>query len=117
VKVKSVDVENTTLVLGGGEMIAVDLIIAADGVHSVIRPSIVDSSRFFPYQATGHVCFRFMVPKSTLKEGEIMSSLVDDNTHMSTYKGNDKRILLYPVDFDLQCHLYSSNDFTQSRGS
>jgi hypothetical protein len=66
VKVKSVDVENTILVLEGGETIAADLIITAYSVQSVIQRSIIDSTQFFPYQATGHNCFRFIVPKSTL---------------------------------------------------
>lgn len=49
VEVKEVDVENTPSVLEGGERISADLIIGPDGVHFVVRLSVIASTRFFPY--------------------------------------------------------------------
>lgn len=100
VKVEHVDIENTTLWLEGGEKVTANLIIAADGVYSVVRPSIIDSTKFFLYQATGYNCFRFMVPKETLQKDKVMAPLIHGDCHMFSWKGNDKRILVYPVDFD-----------------
>ena len=31
-----------------------------------------------------------------------MSTMVDDDAHMFSWKGEDKRILVYPVDYDQQ---------------
>ena len=81
----SVDVEKTTIELEGGETVSADLIIAADGVHSVIRPHIVDTSRFYPTASTGHNALRFMVSKSTVQNDSILGPIVDDNAHMFTW--------------------------------
>jgi 2-polyprenyl-6-methoxyphenol hydroxylase-like FAD-dependent oxidoreductase len=97
-----VDVEKTTLVLENDEEAKVDLIIGADGVHCIVRSGVIDSTKFFPYQATGHNCFRFMVSKERLQNDDVMAPLVHGDCHMFNWKGNDKRILVYPVDFDRQ---------------
>ena len=100
VKVVSVDAEKTTIELEGGETVSADLIIAADGVHSVIRPYIVDTTRFYPQPSTGHNAFRFMVSKSTLQNDSMLGPIVDDNAHMFTWASKKERILVYPVDHD-----------------
>lgn len=43
-----------------------------------------------------------MLPKSVAQSDSIMSTIVKDDVHMMSWKGNDKRILLYPVDYDKQ---------------
>ncbi|KAL8945872.1 MAG: hypothetical protein Q9222_007647, partial [Ikaeria aurantiellina] len=101
--IKSVDVERTKLVLEDGPVVSHDLIIAADGVHSVTRPAIVDTSKYFPISSTGHNCFRFMVSKEAAKKDPIMSSIVNHDARMLSWtggEGNSKRIIVYPVDFD-----------------
>lgn len=54
-----------------------------------------------------------MLSKSVAKEDSIMSAVVDDDdSHMFSWKGNDKRILVYPVDYDRQFNVtctYPSN--------
>ena len=102
VDVNEVDVENTALVLEGGERISADLIILSDGVQSIVRPSVIDSPKFCPYQATGHNCFWFMVSMSTQQKDEVIATFVVGDCHMFSWKGNDKQILEYPVDFDGQ---------------
>ena len=43
-----------------------------------------------------------MIPKSVMKRDQIMSNMVDNDAHMFSWKGEDKRILVYPVDYDQQ---------------
>ena len=105
VKVKSVDVQRTLFVLENEQTMSADLIIAADGVHSAVRPFVIDSHQFSPSATTGHNALRFMLSKSVVQNDPIMSSLVDENSRMFTWAGNDKRILVYPVDFDRQYNL------------
>jgi 2-polyprenyl-6-methoxyphenol hydroxylase-like FAD-dependent oxidoreductase len=101
VKVEEVDMEKTRLVSDGDEKVEADLIIAADGVHSFGRPSVIDSTKLFPYQAAEHHCFRFMVLKSMLQGDEIMASPVEETADIQL-ESDDKWILLYSIDFDRQ---------------
>ena len=122
VKVESVDVAETAILLANGERVLADLIIAADGLHvcntslqalplmtdgsiasqSVVRSHVLDSKEYFPRPSTGQSAIRFMLPKSVAQSDSIMSPAVEDDVHMISWKGNDKRILVYPVDFDQQ---------------
>ncbi len=43
-----------------------------------------------------------MLPKSVAQNDDIMSPAVSNDVHMISWKGDDKRILVYPVDYDQQ---------------
>ena len=43
-----------------------------------------------------------MLPKSVAQNDGIMSSAVSNDVHMIFCKGNDKQIVVYPVDYDQQ---------------
>ena len=43
-----------------------------------------------------------MVPKSIAQNDSVMSPAVKDDVHMIAWKGENKRILAYPVDYDQQ---------------
>lgn len=47
-----------------------------------------------------HSAIRFVLPKSVVQDNIIISSVVEDDVYMFSWKGNDKRILVYPVDYD-----------------
>ncbi|KAE8448689.1 hypothetical protein EG329_008904 [Mollisiaceae sp. DMI_Dod_QoI] len=100
-KIKSVDVETTTLILEDGETVAVDLIIASDGLHSAIRSYVLDSNKYVPQCSSGHSAIRFMVLKSDAQNDPLMSTLVDENAHMFAWKGDDntRSVVVYPVEF------------------
>jgi salicylate hydroxylase len=105
-KVVAVDVEKTAITLDDGRRISADLIIASDGVHSMLRGSIVEAgSKQVPRASTGHNAFRFMLPTSTVREDKVMASVVEDDVRMYTWAGLGKRILVYPVDFDKQFNI------------
>ena len=53
-----------------------------------------------------------MVPKSITQNDSVMSPAVKDDVRMFSWKGNDKRIIVYPVDYDQQFNVvctYPSN--------
>lgn len=64
-----------------------------------------------------------MLPKSVAQNDGIMSSAVSNDVHMISWKGNDKRILVYPVDYDQQFNVTCtypsdlSNQQTSNNGS
>ncbi|KAL8693269.1 MAG: hypothetical protein Q9218_001870 [Villophora microphyllina] len=105
VQIESVDVEKTQLVLSDGSTVSVDIIIAADGVHSVVRPHIIDTTKHFPTPSTGHSAFRFMVSKPICQKDKLMSSIISNDTHFMSWGGDDRRILVYPVNYDKQFNI------------
>ena len=78
-------------------------------VHqSAIRHQVLDSKKYFSQPTTGQSAMRFMVPKSVARSDSIMSAAVQDDVHMISWKGNGKRILAYPVDYDRQFNVTCS---------
>lgn len=43
-----------------------------------------------------------MVPKAQLDNDPVMASVVSDNARRFSWRGDNKRILVYPVDYDRQ---------------
>ncbi|KAL8667044.1 MAG: hypothetical protein Q9202_000966 [Teloschistes flavicans] len=105
VKIESVDVENTQLVLSDRSIVSADVIIAADGVHSVVRPCIIDATKYFPSPSTGHSAFRFMVSKPICQKDELMSSIISNDTHFLSWGADERRILVYPVNYNKQLNI------------
>ncbi|KAI4125168.1 MAG: hypothetical protein LQ338_004423 [Usnochroma carphineum] len=100
VKVNSVDVDKTQLLLEDGSSISADIIIAADGVRSVVRAQITDTSKRFPTASTGHNAFRFTVPTQVAKNDDILKPILTSNARFVCWSGHNRRILSYPVDYD-----------------
>ncbi|KAJ6625157.1 FAD/NAD(P)-binding domain-containing protein [Mycena sp. CBHHK59/15] len=65
-KVLACDPEEGTLTLGNGEAIHADLILGADGIHSVIRTSVLGYAQKAP--ASGVSCFRGVFDASRILE-------------------------------------------------
>ena len=81
-------------------------------LQSVVRSYVLDSKKHFPQPTSDQSAIRFMVPKSTAQNDSVMSPAVKDDVHMISWKGNNKRILVYPVDYDQQFNVtctYPSN--------
>lgn len=108
-KVTSVDVDKITLTFDDGSIVSADLIIAADGVHSTIRPSIVDTSIYYPKCSTSHNCLRFMISKDAMFADPVASKSVDDDYKMFQYKGGEKRIIGYAVDHGRQYNINATH--------
>ncbi|KAF8132187.1 FAD/NAD(P)-binding domain-containing protein [Mycena galopus ATCC 62051] len=65
-KVVACDVEKGTVTLNGGEVVHADLILGADGIHSVIRAHILGSAA--KAQDSGLSCFRVVFEASNLRD-------------------------------------------------
>lgn len=89
-----------------------NLVDRCNFLQSVVRSYVLDGKRDFPQPTTGQSAIRFMVPKSIAQNDSVMSPAVKDDVHMISWKGNNKRILVYPVDYDQQFNVtctYPSN--------
>ncbi|KAI1774750.1 FAD/NAD(P)-binding domain-containing protein [Hypoxylon cercidicola] len=105
VEVTSVDAASCTISFADGSTSSVDLIIGADGVHSCIRPSVVDSSVYFPRASTGDSCLRATIPCQTIRDDPITSHVVDDKFLLIGWRAEDRLVIGYVVDYGRQFNL------------
>ncbi|KAF2184231.1 FAD dependent oxidoreductase [Zopfia rhizophila CBS 207.26] len=94
-QVVDIDCEKGTLTLANGLVYQKDLIVAADGVHSVIANKIIgDGNPAFPI---GKSAFRFLIPTKRLLDCEATRSLfnrVPSGTNVAI--APDRRFVWYP---------------------
>ncbi|KAF8130432.1 hypothetical protein K438DRAFT_1886627 [Mycena galopus ATCC 62051] len=96
-KVVAGDVEEGTVTLQGGEVVHADLIIGADGIHSVIRAHILGS--IVNGQDSGLSCFRVVLEAATLPnipELEWLHAGVTGTRTVIAEEGPFRMFLIYP---------------------
>jgi salicylate hydroxylase len=91
--------------LANGRVISGDVIIGtidhdddltslgADGIHSVIRESII--GKYLPGVRSGHSAYRFLIDSSKLREDSELAFLVEDGT-ITSFVAQTRRIVCYP---------------------
>ena len=123
VKVQVVDPDRSSLTLEDGSYIQADLVIAADGarvsiytpasyegktdvsIQSAVRNQVHKRDDVIPTPSTGHSAIRFMLSKAKVQADPSLSTALSDEFRMVTWMNHDKRILVYPVDFDRQLNI------------
>lgn len=93
-RVKAVDETAGTLTLEHGETIQGDLIVGADGVHSITRTRIAPDTKPFP---CGKSAFRFLISRTAIKTDPITSHLVQEEGELKIWYEADRRIVMYPT--------------------
>lgn len=78
--------DGAVLEFESGRSAEADVVIAADGIHSVLRSHVVEPS---PPVNSGSVAYRGLVPTSELSDWPIDSSLI--------WMGPERHFLVYPV--------------------
>ncbi len=66
-KVVHVDVEKGSVTFEDGSVQEADLIVAADGVHSCVRPFVVDAANDTSTE-TGLSAYRFLIPRTVIHQ-------------------------------------------------
>ncbi|KAF7627606.1 putative salicylate hydroxylase [Aspergillus flavus] len=94
--VDDLDVENTQVILEGGETVAGDIIIGADGLWSKVRHAIFD--RPVPLIETGDMAYRAVFPRKQLENlhNPEIDSLCS-KTSVTAWLGPEKHAVFYPV--------------------
>ncbi|CUS15817.1 unnamed protein product [Tuber aestivum] len=111
-QVMDVDFEKNTLILQNGERHSGDVIIGADGVHSVLRSAVVgEKSSAVP---SGQSAFRFLLPVSEILADPVTAQFVAKTGKLQVWMADDKRIVIYPCRYNLLlnfvcCHLDTKN--------
>ncbi|PLB48304.1 FAD/NAD(P)-binding domain-containing protein [Aspergillus steynii IBT 23096] len=93
-KVVTCDPDVPSLTLGDGRVIQGDLVIGADGVHSVLR-SIISQEDIQP-QPSGGSAFRFLIPISKVEANPETRNLVARPGEIQRWDGVYKRLVIYP---------------------
>ncbi|KAI1613113.1 salicylate hydroxylase [Exophiala viscosa] len=90
-----VDTTKGTLYFSDGSEATGDVIIGADGVHSVCR-SYVPGGSIPRFRIKRHV-FRALIPRETLAKDPRTAKYVEHDSHAYCYNHNDKSLLITPA--------------------
>ncbi|EAT85338.2 hypothetical protein SNOG_07872 [Parastagonospora nodorum SN15] len=94
-KIANVDPASATVTLENGAQFKGDLVIGADGVHSVARKSIPGSD-VRPF-GSGKSAFRFLVPRKLAEQDLVTQQFVQNNGELLIWYANDRLIIMYPT--------------------
>lgn len=89
------DPVSAAVTLENGARFQGDLVIGADGVHSVARKSIPESN-FKPF-SSGKSAFRFLVPRKLAQEDPTTQQFLQNDGELLIWYANDRRIVMYPT--------------------
>ncbi|KAF4454189.1 hypothetical protein F53441_3189 [Fusarium austroafricanum] len=94
-QVASVDCDEGIVTLDSGEKVRGDLIIGADGIHSVVRTAVVGEKR--NALPTGTSAYRMLIPTENLKDLSLPKDLLDPREPKTTMiMGYDRRVIMGP---------------------
>lgn len=91
-KVVDVDPQNATVTLANGEVFAGDVLIGADGVHSITRTKLSSAKPV----SSGRNAFRFMMSRKHALEDPETNELARDLSTMDMWDSTDRRVVIYP---------------------
>ncbi|KAI1338942.1 FAD/NAD(P)-binding domain-containing protein [Xylariaceae sp. FL0016] len=93
--VKSVDCDQGLVTLESGEELQGDLVIGADGIHSVVRTAVLGEER--KAIPTGISAYRMLMPMENLASLTLPDKMVDRNDPSTTMiMGHEKRVIMGP---------------------
>ncbi|OJJ04459.1 hypothetical protein ASPVEDRAFT_196891 [Aspergillus versicolor CBS 583.65] len=85
--------DNPSVVLDDGQVFAADVLIGADGLHSVVRKQIAPSSSQ-PYP-TDKACFRWLLPTSEISNLDETKDIIQPGRFIEWTSGKT-RLVVYP---------------------
>lgn len=92
-RIREVDTSLGTVSLEDGRVLSGDIIVGADGVHSICRTKIDSSVHPFPY---GKSCYRWMVPRNALLANPEVAPLIEAEGWFEEFSEGDRRVVMYP---------------------
>jgi salicylate hydroxylase len=98
-KEENQDPEAPSITLKSGEVITGDLVVAADGIHTIGLKSILghDNPPRPQDQGQDNFCYRFLIPADKLRADPVTRFWTeDDDGRMKFLVGKGKRIVSYP---------------------
>ncbi|OQE07275.1 hypothetical protein PENVUL_c014G01135 [Penicillium vulpinum] len=93
-KVTGIDPKTATVILENGTEIRGDVVIGADGVHSVARRHVAGSDK--KAFSSGKNAFRFMVSRKAVLDDPESAHLVRDLGSVDMWHSSDSKVVIYP---------------------
>ncbi|GAA5984663.1 hypothetical protein JCM10908_003448 [Rhodotorula pacifica] len=96
-RVVDIDAEAGVVRLADGETIQADVIVAADGIHSVGRAAVLGQK--LVAKRSGHSAYRALIPREKLLENPRALAILDGDERgmgLTTFMGADRRLVAYP---------------------
>ncbi|KAJ5402817.1 uncharacterized protein N7487_008713 [Penicillium crustosum] len=94
-RVVGYNIEGPSIVLGNGETVSADLVVAADGVKSVARGTL-DQSGKPTFQKTGFAAYRATVDVERIKEDPELSWLLEKPA-LNIWIGDQRHVMTYTI--------------------
>ncbi|KAK6836722.1 salicylate hydroxylase [Apiospora arundinis] len=89
--------ERSSIILADQQLVSGDLVIAADGIHTIAVKTVLGHDNPPLPQKDYNFCYRFLIPASELRaDPETRSWLDGDEGQMKFFVGHDKRLISYP---------------------
>ncbi|KAJ5363870.1 FAD/NAD(P)-binding domain-containing protein [Penicillium cataractarum] len=114
-KVVGCDPAHASLTLSDGTVVQGDLLIGADGVHSVLRKVIAQED--IAAEPSGGSAFRFLIPISKVKENPETAALVQKAGELQFWDGQYRRLVIYPCRNNTELNFVCLHPDTESEGT
>jgi salicylate hydroxylase len=83
--------------VAGGSVVKADLVIAADGIHSLGTKTLLGKPTPAVPSNLDNFCYRFLIPTKSLAQDPATKKWTEnDDGHIKFIVGKDKRIVWYP---------------------
>ena len=93
-KIVKVDPHTATILLHDGTEVRGDVIVGADGVHSVSRAAVADKD-CRPFK-TKHSALRFIIDKASALADPVTHEFAKSSGSMDMWYGPDRKVVVYP---------------------
>ncbi|KAF7528389.1 hypothetical protein G7054_g10167 [Neopestalotiopsis clavispora] len=114
-KVVSCDPSRPVVTLEDGRNFEGDLLVGADGVHSILR-SVV-SGEDIPISPSGGSAFRFLVSVEKVKANPITAHFVEKPGDFQVWEGKHRRLVIYPCRHNTELNFVCLHPDTESQNS
>lgn len=95
--VADVDPSTATVLLKDGSSVRGDVLVGADGVHSITRTKLPGKSGTKRAFGSGKSAFRFLVPHEALLSDPLTKKFAEKEGILHMCYGRDRRIVMYPT--------------------
>ncbi|KAI9649952.1 hypothetical protein NHQ30_002537 [Ciborinia camelliae] len=92
-RIQREDMSAVSVSLEGGEIMGGDIVVAADGIWSDIRQSLIGSN--IQPKPTGDLAYRILLDRETIKDDKLRGWL--DNAGINIWVGHEKHAVAYSI--------------------